>query len=88
MQTADFRIPQLSGGALAVDLECTLMAANGVGSVRVDGPAGRISVEYDPDYTDETVLERLIRGAGYPVLDGTGAGSGGNGGDGGPGRTS
>ncbi len=64
MQTAEFSIPALDASRV-LDLENALIPLSGVARVHVTVPSRSVSVEYDPDFVNEKLIQDLIKNAGY-----------------------
>lgn len=70
MQTVQFIVPGL-GTADRADLANALITITGVAHVDLDSRSHTVTVEFDPDYSNPTIIKGCIVGAGYPV-DGKG----------------
>jgi copper chaperone CopZ len=66
MQSTEFVVRHLDAAGV-VDLSNALTTVNGVAHVQADLSSGRVTVEYDPAYSNPEIIEGNVKGAGYPI---------------------
>lgn len=64
-QTVRFEVHGVGSERDAADLSNTLTALSGVAHVAVSGEA--VTVTYDQDYVNPTLIRRSAEAAGYPI---------------------
>ena len=68
MQTAEFGIPALDATRV-LDLENALIPLSGVARVHVTVQSRSVSVEYDPAFVNEKLIQDAIKNAGYSEVN-------------------
>jgi Cu+-exporting ATPase len=66
-ESVEFVVPGLASEQTAIDLSNTLTALNGVGHVATDVATHVITVRYDVEYSNPSIIRHNIEGAGYEV---------------------